>query len=196
MWKGETLEHSGVCASIGNMSVDHGQAKTGFKILFIWGKLAPQENIPLKLPQSLLVPWTHSGSHCFMPQAASNHTEVSKEIFTETSEGKSGLMAPSILLEKDIRGDTLHEATCYESLISQFSLSAAIKLQWDKTLTKENECNNNAVKVLQLQALLELPSTHSTLISQRSLLLYIRKNFFFLSGLNEQADSLSLWEPG
>ena len=47
-------------------------------------------------------------------------------------------MAHSILLQEDIRGDTLHEATCYESLISQFSLSAAIKLQWDKTLTKEN----------------------------------------------------------
>lgn len=64
-----------------------------------------------------------------MPQAASNHNEISKEMFTETSKGKSGLMALSILLEKDIRGDTLHEATCYEPLISQFSLSAAIKLQ-------------------------------------------------------------------
>lgn len=82
---------------------------------------------------------SHFGSFCYIQQTVLDNSSISNRILTDSRVYRPSLMVHFTLLQKAIRGDILHETTCYESLISQFSLSAAIKLQGDKELTKENE---------------------------------------------------------
>lgn len=72
------------------------------------------------------------GSDCYMQRTVLDNDSITTRFLTDSRVDGPGLMVHFCLLSKAIRGDILHETTCYESLISQFSLSAAIKLKGDK----------------------------------------------------------------